>query len=117
MVLAGPEHNIDRKTACQIILRNVAEDSDTHAYVKPGINKENSRIYIKAFNNRHNNPSMQQESINTSNRILDIVVHRNERAMSFEVFSRKTQEAVDALEEHSRDPHDREIVDRKWKKI
>ena len=39
MVLAGPEHDIDRKTVHQIILRNVAEDFDAHAYIKPGINK------------------------------------------------------------------------------
>ena len=113
----GPEHNIDRKNAHQIILRNFTEDSDAHSCVKLLINKENGRIGIKALNNQHNNLDMQQERINATNKTLDTVVHRNEREMSFELFSVKTKKIVDALEECSRAPNDGEIVDRTWKKI
>lgn len=60
---------------------------------------------------------MQQERVNTANRILDSVVCRNERVMPFEVFSSKIQKAVDTLEECGRAPHDGDVVDTMWKKI
>ena len=115
--LNGPEYNIDKKTVHQIILRNVGEDSDAYTYLKPRIDQEDGREDIKALFNRYDNQATQQERINTANRTLDTMVYKNERAMSFELFSSKIQEAVDDLEDCGRAPHDGDIVDKIWRKI
>ena len=115
--LTGPEFNIDKMTVHQIILRNVAEDSDAYTYLKPRIRDENGRTDIKALRLRYENQATQQEKINEANRILETLVYKNERAMSFELFSSKLQGAVDTLQECGRTPHDGDIVDRLWNKI
>ena len=117
VVLEGPEYSIDRRTVHQIILRNVAEDSDAYTYIKPRINREDGRIDIKALKNRYDNQATQQGRINSANRILDTLVYKNERAMSFELFSSKIQEAVDNLHDCGRAPHDGDVVDKIWTKM
>ena len=66
---------------------------------------------------RYENKEAQQERINEANNILDNLVYKHERAMSFELFSSKIQSAVDTLEECGRAPHDGDIVDKLWHKI
>ena len=48
---------------------------------------------------------------------MDTLVYKNERALTFELFSSKIQGAVDALVDCNREPHDGDIVDKLWKKI
>ena len=117
VLLAGPEYTIDKRTVHQIIIRNVAEDSDAYTYLKPKVNREDGRVDIKALEGRYENPATKQERINAANRVLDSIIYKNERIMSFESFSRKLQEAVDELSENGREPHDGDIVDLIWKRV
>ena len=115
--LSGPEYNIDRQIVHAIILRNVAEDSDAYTYIKPNIRRENGRLDMISLKGRYENQATNQERINEANRILDTLVYKNERALTFELFSSKIQGAVDALVDCNREPHDGDIVDKLWKKI
>ena len=115
--LNGPEFNIDRQTVHAIILRNVAEDSDAYTYIKQNIRRENGRIDMVSLRKRYENQATEQERINEANRILETLVYKNERVLTFELFSGKIQEAVDALTQCHREPHNGDIVDKIWKKI
>ena len=117
VLLEGPEYTIDKRTVHQIIIRNVAEDSDAYTYIKPKVNREDGRVDIKALENRYENSATKQERINAANRVLDSLIYKNERIMSFEAFSRKLQEAVDDLTDNGREPHDGDIVDWIWKRV
>ena len=92
VTLVGPEFNIDRKTVHLIILRNVAEDSDAYTYIKPKIRQEDGRVDMEALMKRYENKATQQERINEANNILDNLVYKHERAMSFELFTSKTDQ-------------------------
>ena len=115
--LSGPEYTIDRQIVHAIILRNVAEDSDAYTYIKPNICREKGRLNMISLKGRYENQATNQERINEANRILDTLVYKNERALTFELFSSKIQGAVDALVDCNREPHDGDIVDKLWKKI
>ena len=67
VLLQGPEYTIDKRTVHQIIIRNVAEDSDAYTYIKPKVNREDGRADIKALENRYENPATKQERINAAN--------------------------------------------------
>ena len=115
--LEGPEYDIDVKTVHQIILRNVSEDSDAYTYLKPSVKDENGRTDLGALKQRYDNHATRQERINQANSVLETLVYKNERMMPFEVFSSKLQDAIDALQECGRSPHDGDIVDKIWDKI
>ena len=115
--LSGPEYNIDKQIVHAIILRNVAEDSEAYTYITPNIRRENGRLDMISLKGRYENQATNQERINEANRILDTLAYKNERWLTFELFSRKTQGAVDALVDCNREPHDGDIIDKLWKKI
>ena len=115
--LNGPEYNIDKQTVHAIILRNVAEDSDAYTYIKPNIRRVNGMVDMMALRDRYENQATEQERINEANRVLETLVYKNERALTFELFSSKIQGAVDALTQCHRKPHNGDIVDKIWQKI
>ena len=47
--LQGNKYKQDRKLVHQIILRNIAEDSDAYTYLKPNIRMEDGRTDFKAL--------------------------------------------------------------------
>ena len=73
VVLEGTDYRIEKRTIHQIILSNVAEDSDANTYIEPRINKEDGSIDIKTLTTCYNNQATQQEWINA--------VYKNERVI------------------------------------
>ena len=52
-------------------------------YVKPYIKKEDGRTDIKALLSRYGNVAMQEQYVSETNRTIDTIQYRNERAMTF----------------------------------
>ena len=55
--------------------------------------------------------------INKAKKMLETLSLRNERAMKFEIFNRKFQNAVNILDSYSRIMHNEDIVDLLWEKL
>ena len=85
--------------------------------MKPSIKKENGRVDIKALRKRYENQATVQERINEANQTLETLVCKNERALSFEIFSGKLQDTASTLEECHRAPHNGDIVEKLRNKI
>ena len=115
--LMGTDYRQDIATVHQIIVRNIAEDSDAYTYIKPKLRMEDGRKDYKALIERYENEAAQQERIHEANRTLENLIYRNERSMSFEVFSAKLQRSLDALNECGRAQHNGDIVDKLWGRI
>ena len=60
---------------------------------------------------------MQHMYINYARKTLETISYRNERAMKFEVFNNKFQNAVNILDIYGRNTHNEEVVDLLWKKL
>ena len=69
------------------------------------------------LNSEIDSTSTQQETINEANQVLDNLVYRNERSMTFEKFSSKLQNALNDLADCGRPVHDGDIVDKLWGRI
>ena len=115
--LEGKKYIQDRKLVHQIIIRNVADDSDAYTYLKPNVAKENGRMDYKALSERYDSHSSKETRISEAKNSLIKLQYRNERSMSFERFSEKFQRAVDDLETGGRPMHNDDIIDALWPKI
>ena len=60
---------------------------------------------------------MQYIYINEAKKTLDTPSYRNGRAMKFEVFNRKFQNAVNILYSYGRTMHNKDVVDLLWTKF
>ena len=98
-------------------MSNISEDSDAYTYIKPLLRHEDGRRDIKALRSRYLNTSTRQTTINEANQVLDNLTYRNKRAMTFEKFSSKLQNALNDLEDCGRPVHDGDIVDKLWGRI
>jgi hypothetical protein len=84
--LNGLKYDADRQTVHLFILNNVAEDSDAYAYIYPLIGRNNGRLDMVALSDRYENDATIQARVNLANKTWDLLVYKNERAMSFEKF-------------------------------
>lgn len=115
--LTGRHFTHDAKTVHQVLLRNIAEDSDAYTYIKTHLRRENGRVDIIALRERYENTSSMEARVNEAKRLFDSLQYRNERSMPFEQFSAKLQKAVDELELGGRPMHNLDIVSALWGKI
>ena len=88
----------DSLTLYNIILCNIADESDAFTYMKLYIKKDNERADIKAFCSRYENIAMQEQYFSEAKRLIDTLQYRNKRAMTLETFVIKLVKAVDELE-------------------
>ena len=101
----------------QMILRNIADDSEAYTYVKSILDQKDGRKNIIALKERYCNNATQQEKINEANKVLKNITYCNERAMTFEKFSSKLQMAVDTLTDCKSPPPNGDVADMIWEKI
>ena len=113
----GNSYLQDKLAVNNIILRNIADGSDTFTYVKPYLNKDDGRLDIQSLRVRYENSAMQEQHINESKRTLETLTYRNERALKFEKFVSKFVKAVDELDKINLGLHNTDVVDMIWKKI
>ena len=113
----GNKFKMDALAVHNIITRNISESSDAYTYIKPRIKETNGRVDIKALKSRYQNAAMQDMYINEAKKTLAIISYKSERAMKFEVFSGKFQNAVNILETYGRGMHNDDIVDLVWTKL
>jgi len=107
----GPGFKIDARNEHQIILRNVHEDSDAYAYLKPLLRRQDGSLDFKALRNRYQSEASTPSIINNAKSVLSNLRYKNERSFSFERFSAKLQKAYDDLEEPGHQGHNGDIVD------
>ena len=115
--VTGPKFKVDAKTVHQIILNNVAEDSDAYTYIKPLLKYRDGRKDIEALRERYDNDASRQAVINTAKATLENLRFKSERSFSFEKFSARLQKAYDDLENNGRKVHNGDIVDALWPRI
>ena len=60
----------DKLTVHNIILRNIADGSDSFTYVKPYLKKDGGRLDIKALRGLYENAAMHEQFMNESKRTL-----------------------------------------------
>ena len=120
-VLAAPRKGNaylqDKLTVHNIILPNISDGSDTFAYVKPYLKKDDGRLDIQALRGRYENAAMQEQYINNAKWTLETLTYRNERALNFEKFVAKFVKSVDELDKRNRGLHNADVVDMIWKKL
>ena len=70
-----------------------------------------------ALNDRYENAAAVQARVNTANKTWESLVYKNERAMSFEAFSKKLTTALQDFERAHRPKHEADIIDWLWQHI
>ena len=113
----GNKYKLDALAVYNIITGNISETSHAYTYIKPKIKKNNGWIDIKALRAWYHNPEMQYMYINEDKKTLDTLSYRNERAIKFEVFISKFQNAVKILDTYGCNMHNKEVVDLLSKKF
>jgi hypothetical protein len=101
----GLDWESDRKTVHLFIANNVSEDSDAHAYIKPLMIRNNGRLDIRALEDRYENEATIQARVNAANKTWELLVYKNERAMTFEDFSKKLTKALLNFDRANRAKH------------
>jgi hypothetical protein len=115
--LTGLDWEADRKTVHLFITNNVSEDSDAHAYIKSLMIRNNGRLDIRALEERYENEATTQARVNTANKTWELLVYKNERAMTFEDFSKKLTKALLHFERAGRAKHDGDVIDWIWSHV
>jgi hypothetical protein len=113
----GLDYDADRKTVHLFLTNNISEDSDAHAYIHPLMSRNNGRLDWKALIDRYENEATIQARVNQANKTWDMLVYKNERAMTFEAFSKKLTKALQYFEKAGRAKHDGDVVDWIWKHV
>ena len=108
---SGLDWEADRKTVHLFISNNVSEDSDAHAYIKPLMIRNNGRLDVKALETRYENEATIQARVNEANKTWELLVYKNERAMTFEDFSKKLTKALLNFERAGRAKHNGDVID------
>ena len=91
--------------------------SQSYTYIKPNIRKNDGRVNTEPLKYRYYNPDIQDMYINESKQTLDNISYKSERAMKFEIFSGKFQNAVNVLETYGHGMHNEDIVYMMWIKL
>ena len=89
---------MDKVVLHDIITRNISETLHTYTYINPNIRKNNRCVCMESIKARYQNPVMQDMYINKAKLSLENISYKSERAMKFEIFSGKFQNAVNVLE-------------------
>jgi hypothetical protein len=113
----GSDWESDRKTAHLFIANNVSEDSDARACVKPLMTQNDGRLDIRALEDRCENEATTQARVNAANKTWELLVHKNERAMTFEDFSKKLTKALLNFDRANRAKHDGDVIDWIWSHV
>ena len=114
---SGSKYTMDKLAVHNIIARNISETSHAYTYIKPTIRQNDGRTDIVALKARYQNPAMQDMYVNEAKKTLETISYKNERAMKFEIFSGKFQNAINVLSMYGRAMHNEDIVDLLWPKI
>jgi hypothetical protein len=112
--LVGLDYHADRMTVHLFILNNIGEDSDAYTYIQPILGRNNGRLDIVALRERYDNDATVQTRVNEANKVWDMLVYKNERAMSFEEFCKKFQKALQHFVRAGRAKHDGDVIDWIW---
>ena len=119
--LAAPHtenrYMMDKLVVHNIITRNISETFHAYTYIKPRIINNNGRVDMEALEVRHQNIDMQDMYINEAKQTLENISYKSERATKFEIFSGKSQNAVNVLEMYVRRMHNEYIMDIMWIKL
>jgi hypothetical protein len=115
----GLDFEADVKTVHLLILNNISEDSDAHAYIQPLVrqNANNGRRDWLALHDRYENAASVQARVNAANKTWESLVYKNERVMSFEAFSKKLTTALQDFERALRPKHEGDIIDWLWRHV
>jgi hypothetical protein len=113
----GLDWEADRKTVHLFITNDLSEDSDAHACIKPLMTQNNGRLDTKALEERHENEATMQARVNAANKTWELLVYKNERAMTFEDFSKKLTKALLNFEKAGCAKHDGDVIDWIWSHV
>jgi hypothetical protein len=113
----GLDYDADRKTVHLFFMNNISEDSDAHAYIHDLIGRTDGRRDWKALCDRYENEATIQARVNQANKTWEVLVYKNERAMSFEAFSTKLTKALQYFEKAGRPKHDGDVIDWIWRHV
>jgi phage tail protein X len=115
--LNGLEYEADLLTVHLFILNNVSEESDAYTYIQPLLARNNGRRDVLALKDRYDNEASVQTRVNMANKTWDMLVYKNERAMTFEDFCSKLQRALQHFERAGRAKHEGDVIDWIWSHI
>jgi hypothetical protein len=115
--LSGLDYDADRKTVHLFLSNNISEDSDAHAYIHPLVSRNDGRLDWQALCERYENAATIQARVNQANKTWEMLVYKNERAMTFEAFSKKLTKALHYFDAAGRPKHDGDVVDWIWKHV
>jgi hypothetical protein len=110
--LTGLDYQADCMTVHLFILNNIGEDSDAYTYIQPILGRNDGRKDIIALRERYDNDATVQTRVNEANKTWDMLVYKNERAMSFEeFFCKKFQKALQHFERAGGAKHNGDVID------
>jgi hypothetical protein len=112
--LQGLDYEADRMTVHLFILNNVSEESDAYTYIQPLLRRNDGRRDVLALRERYENDATIQTRVNMANKTWDLLVYKNERAMTFEDFCKKFQRALQHFDRAGRPKHAGDITDWIW---
>ncbi len=112
--LTGLDWEADRMTVHLFILNNIGQDSDAYTYIQPLLRRNDGRRDIIALRERYDNDATVQTRVNEANKTWELLVYKNERAMSFEEFCKKFQNALQHFERAGRAKHAGDVIDWIW---
>jgi phage tail protein X len=115
--LAGLDYQADRMTVHLFILNNIGEESDAYTYIQPILGRNDGRRDIIALRERYDNDATVQTRVNEANKTWDMLVYKNERAMSFEEFCKKFQKALQHFDRAGRAKHNGDVIDWIWSHV
>jgi hypothetical protein len=115
--LTGLDYDADRKTVHLFLSNNISEDSDAHAYIHPLVARNNGRLDWQALCERYENEATIQARVNQANKTWELLVYKNERAMSFEAFCKKLTKALQSFDSAGRAKHDGDVIDWIWRHV
>jgi hypothetical protein len=115
--LSGLDYDADQKTVHLFLLNNVSEDSDAHACIHPLVARNDGRLDWQALCERCENEAAVQARVNQANKTWEMLAHKNERAMSFEAFSKKLTKALQHFDDTGRPKHDGDVIDWIWRHV
>jgi hypothetical protein len=113
----GLDYESDRKTVHLFFLNNIAEDSDAYAYIQPLLLRNDGRRDIKALEDRYENAATIQARVNLANKTWEMLTYKNERALSFEMFTKKLTKALQYFDNAGRPKHDDDVIDWIWSHV
>jgi hypothetical protein len=114
---AGLDYEADRKTVHLFIMNNISEDSDAHAYIQPILLRNDGRRDWNTLNDRYENKAPVQARVNQANKTWEMLVYKNERAMTFEAFCKKLAKALQHFTKAGRPKHDGDVIDWIWSHV